>query len=105
VFRRLNYAVLPSTEVVGAKAKPGANGEDTLTGAVPQAAPVDQFFHLEGNSMAANKAPGFKKEELGEKGDIFQFQNRGYWGYHEGEEGDAEGEVGHGAGMGCGAGG
>jgi hypothetical protein len=51
--------------------------------------------------MAENPAPGFEKDlDIGDK-----FQNRGYWGYHEGEEGDVGGEEGHGAGMGCGAGG
>ncbi len=54
--------------------------------------------------MAENQTPGFEKDaELGEKGD--KFQNRGYWGYHEGEEGGGEGEEGYGAGMGCGGGG
>lgn len=57
--------------------------------------------------MAQNQAPGFEKEtELWEVED--KFHNRGYWGYHEGEEGEAgEGEQGHGTvtGMGCGGGG
>jgi hypothetical protein len=54
--------------------------------------------------MAQNQAPGYEKEaELWDKGD--KFQNRGYWGYHEGEEGDDEEDQGHGGGMGCGAGG
>jgi hypothetical protein len=68
--------------------------------------------------MAENQAPGFEKEaELGEKGS--KFQNRGYWGYHEGEEGGGgmggerrrgrrtgaeEAGYGYGTGIGCGGG-
>lgn len=54
--------------------------------------------------MAQNQAPGFEKEaDLVEKWD--KFQNRGYWGYHEGEEGEEEGEEGYVTVMGCGGGG
>jgi len=55
--------------------------------------------------MAEDQAPGYEKEaDLVDKWD--KFQNRGYWGYHEGEEGDDDGEQGHGTGIaGCGAGG
>lgn len=52
--------------------------------------------------MAGNQAPGLDKD-IGEMWD--KFQNRGYWGYHEGEEGEQGGEEGHGRGMGCGGGG
>ncbi len=54
--------------------------------------------------MTPNKAPGIENEaELWEKGD--KFRNRGYWGYHEGEEGEGEGEEGYGIDMGYGGGG
>jgi len=55
--------------------------------------------------MAENQAPGFEKDaELGEKGD--KFQNRGYWGYIKGEEGEDGDEEGWGGVVaGCGAGG
>lgn len=53
--------------------------------------------------MAENKAPGIENE--GNLGGWDKFKNRGYWGYHEGEEGDGE-EEGNGIDMGgCGTGG